>query len=152
MKKSLATIGVVGHGLALGSLAAKTIENKKEKVVIVYDEYHNDNNGSGLEAAEKAKAQLESEGKEVQLMTQEAYAVLERQRETFGNPNKKYIANPRHEELMELPVEADWKRNLNAKNPSKRATYHPIRTEPKIQRNDACSCGSGIKYKKCCGK
>lgn len=29
--------------------------------------------------------------------------------------------------------------------PLKRAT-------PKIGRNDACSCGSGKKYKKCCGK
>ena len=24
------------------------------------------------------------------------------------------------------------------------------RTEPKIQRNAPCPCGSGIKYKKCC--
>jgi uncharacterized protein len=28
----------------------------------------------------------------------------------------------------------------------------PIRVEPKINRNDPCSCGSGKKYKKCCGK
>ncbi len=27
-----------------------------------------------------------------------------------------------------------------------------IRTTPKIGRNDPCSCGSGKKYKKCCGK
>ena len=25
-------------------------------------------------------------------------------------------------------------------------------TEPKIGRNDPCTCGSGKKYKKCCGK
>ena len=28
----------------------------------------------------------------------------------------------------------------------------PVRTEPKIGRNDPCNCGSGKKYKKCCGK
>lgn len=29
---------------------------------------------------------------------------------------------------------------------------HPVvREEPKIGRNDPCSCGSGRKYKKCCG-
>jgi SEC-C motif-containing protein len=29
----------------------------------------------------------------------------------------------------------------------------PIRREgPKVGRNDPCSCGSGKKYKKCCGK
>lgn len=27
-----------------------------------------------------------------------------------------------------------------------------IRSEPKLKRNDPCSCGSGKKYKKCCGK
>lgn len=25
-----------------------------------------------------------------------------------------------------------------------------VRTEPKIMRNSTCSCGSGLKYKKCC--
>jgi len=29
----------------------------------------------------------------------------------------------------------------------------PIRsTAPKVGRNDPCPCGSGKKYKKCCGK
>lgn len=27
-----------------------------------------------------------------------------------------------------------------------------IRSEPKVKRNDPCPCGSGRKYKKCCGK
>ena len=27
-----------------------------------------------------------------------------------------------------------------------------IRAEPKLNRNDPCSCGSGKKFKKCCGK
>ncbi len=27
-----------------------------------------------------------------------------------------------------------------------------VRTSPKIGRNDPCPCGSGLKYKKCCGK
>ena len=27
-----------------------------------------------------------------------------------------------------------------------------VRTEKKIGRNDPCPCGSGKKYKKCCGK
>ena len=28
----------------------------------------------------------------------------------------------------------------------------PVITEPKVGRNDPCPCGSGLKYKKCCGK
>jgi preprotein translocase subunit SecA len=27
----------------------------------------------------------------------------------------------------------------------------PVRTGPKIGRNDPCTCGSGKKYKNCCG-
>ena len=27
-----------------------------------------------------------------------------------------------------------------------------VRNENKVGRNDACPCGSGKKYKKCCGK
>ena len=28
----------------------------------------------------------------------------------------------------------------------------PIRSETKTKRNDPCPCGSGKKYKQCCGK
>jgi len=27
-----------------------------------------------------------------------------------------------------------------------------VNSEPKIGRNDPCSCGSGKKYKNCCGR
>ena len=27
----------------------------------------------------------------------------------------------------------------------------PVESKPKVGRNDPCSCGSGKKYKKCCG-
>ncbi|MCS6245185.1 MAG: SEC-C domain-containing protein [Opitutus sp.] len=27
----------------------------------------------------------------------------------------------------------------------------PVKTEPKVGRNDPCTCGSGKKFKKCCG-
>jgi len=28
----------------------------------------------------------------------------------------------------------------------------PMIAEPKIGRNEPCPCGSGVKFKKCCGK
>ena len=31
-------------------------------------------------------------------------------------------------------------------------TYTMVRDAPKIGRNESCPCGSGKKYKKCCGK
>jgi uncharacterized protein YchJ len=32
-----------------------------------------------------------------------------------------------------------------------RGTVCDVRTEPKVRRNEKCPCGSGKKYKKCCG-
>jgi len=32
------------------------------------------------------------------------------------------------------------------------ARAKPVRTGPKVGRNDPCPCGSGRKYKQCCGK
>jgi preprotein translocase subunit SecA len=32
------------------------------------------------------------------------------------------------------------------------AKAKPVRTGPKVGRNDPCPCGSGRKYKQCCGK
>ncbi|HWJ76707.1 MAG TPA: HEAT repeat domain-containing protein [Niallia sp.] len=49
-----------------------------------------------------------------------------------------------------LQRELDFQNSLN-KNRS--TNFHePIRNEIKVGRNDPCLCGSGKKYKKCCGK
>ena len=40
---------------------------------------------------------------------------------------------------------------LGARRVSKAPTKAPIRNENKVGRNDPCPCGSGKKYKKCCG-
>jgi hypothetical protein len=36
--------------------------------------------------------------------------------------------------------------------PASSVAPHPVPRQPKIGRNDPCSCGSGKKYKRCCGK
>lgn len=43
----------------------------------------------------------------------------------------------------------DVERLLNSKENPPQAT---LITFPKIGRNSPCRCGSGLKYKKCCGK
>ena len=40
---------------------------------------------------------------------------------------------------------------LGQKKVSKASTNTPVRNENKVGRNDPCPCGSGKKYKKCCG-
>lgn len=45
-----------------------------------------------------------------------------------------------HEALMEQEEQAGL------------AARRPFVTEPAVGRNDACPCGSGLKYKRCCGR
>jgi preprotein translocase subunit SecA len=39
-----------------------------------------------------------------------------------------------------------------AQSPTRAGKPQPVRTGPKIGRNDPCPCGSGKKYKNCCGR
>ena len=41
--------------------------------------------------------------------------------------------------------------NLGQRRAPARTVNAPIRNENKVGRNDLCPCGSGKKYKKCCG-
>ncbi len=63
--------------------------------------------------------------------------------------NEQWMATPRAAFEGKTPAE------VSQENPSltsfkKVETYR--RTEPRIGRNDPCPCGSGKKYKKCCGR
>ena len=42
--------------------------------------------------------------------------------------------------------------NTTAAKAEAQAKAKPVRTGPKVGRNDPCPCGSGKKYKKCCGR
>lgn len=48
------------------------------------------------------------------------------------------------DDFFKVDPEYNFKNDIITKN-------EPIRTEKKIGRNDPCVCGSGKKYKKCCG-
>jgi len=42
---------------------------------------------------------------------------------------------------------------FQASSDEKAAVHDPIQSShPKVGRNDPCPCGSGKKYKKCCGR
>ena len=46
---------------------------------------------------------------------------------------------------------AQASRNSKSKAVTTRALARIKKTKPKIVRNEPCTCGSGKKYKKCCG-
>ena len=62
--------------------------------------------------------------------------------------NEKGELKVHHELALFIKEQAGW-----FFTDGKAVTQQPIvRSSPKIGRNDPCSCGSGQKYKKCCGK
>ncbi len=54
-------------------------------------------------------------------------------------------------EEIEEALEID-ENNLNLNQSENESEKKPLKTEKKIPRNDPCPCGSGEKYKNCCGK
>ena len=61
--------------------------------------------------------------------------------------NQQGLLVPHHELSTFTRHEGDWKFSLGEK-----VALKPVVKEEKIGRNDPCTCGSGKKYKKCCGK
>jgi len=54
----------------------------------------------------------------------------------------------------DLPPDSDLENVHNLHNSAQQPPVAPVQTirreHPKIGRNDVCSCGSGLKYKRCC--
>jgi uncharacterized protein YchJ len=68
--------------------------------------------------------------------------------ERFDDPWSFYDAEAILERQRRWIEEADAELNRYGEEPGE--TY--VRDRPKVGRNDPCPCGSGRKYKKCCGR
>lgn len=53
--------------------------------------------------------------------------------------------------VIKKPMPMEGAKNLQGGDDSK-AEAEPVKKDEKVGRNDPCPCGSGKKYKKCCGK
>lgn len=63
------------------------------------------------------------------------------------------LEEKRERELEELSLGAGGQpEDAGSGNPGQSHEHAPVRNENKIGRNDNCHCGSGKKYKKCCGR
>lgn len=81
---------------------------------------------------------------------------------TAKNPAKVSVqTEKRNKEVTALFIEHDWEFEItvDADKPEDITDLdillnkpQPVKVKEKIGRNDPCSCGSGKKYKKCCGK
>ncbi len=71
------------------------------------------------------------------------------------NARKREGAAPTRHESVRITGEGFENSNVSLKNntPNQEKTHEPIvNTAPKVGRNDPCPCGSGKKYKNCCGR
>jgi len=80
-----------------------------------------------------------------------------------GNGSNGVVAGPTADQLAAQNTFQDFTRNIQKKKDKELAalqfvggegsstTKQPIITGDKVGRNDPCPCGSGKKYKKCCG-
>ena len=68
------------------------------------------------------------------------------------NPQEKILNNifTMYDEVLEVQNAEDDEDDEDEDEFDEYEEIQPIRTEPKIGRNDDCPCGSGKKYKKCC--
>ena len=77
--------------------------------------------------------------------------------EAVGTFFKLTIANPLVEVESKKPAVDDLEfihgevDNQSYKQTNESPKPQPIRAKPSIGRNEPCPCGSGKKYKKCCG-
>ena len=59
-------------------------------------------------------------------------------------------------ESYDLDREDDWERMVDVfmgkKQRPAAPAARPVEGWRKVGRNEPCQCGSGVKYKKCCGK
>jgi preprotein translocase subunit SecA len=60
------------------------------------------------------------------------------------------LSHPESQALQRSHAEQERAANTPVGGPTRPSTVR--RTQPKVGRNDPCPCGSGKKYKNCCGK
>jgi preprotein translocase subunit SecA len=56
-----------------------------------------------------------------------------------------------HESAVNLGFSSAQESDIQKASRERSQKQQPIRTDQKVGRNDPCPCGSGKKYKKCCG-
>lgn len=56
-----------------------------------------------------------------------------------------------HTQLLDWKKEAEERAKIHQARMNNDVSVNPAIKQEKVGRNDPCSCGSGKKYKKCCG-
>ncbi len=104
-------------------------------------------------AAEEARRRAMAEQEESR---RRAAVYVAQQSTSFTQGNVRPMPNPyanystTHETYEGEAAQREAARNVN--RPAGKPKPQPMKAAPKVGRNDPCPCGSGKKYKNCCGK
>ena len=85
----------------------------------------------------------------LQAYTQEGYELFD---ELMNNIESKISIFLLKAEVRQNTERKDTRSNTRVHDTHLKTKGVPIRNTKKIGRNDPCPCGSGLKYKNCCGK
>jgi uncharacterized protein YecA (UPF0149 family) len=66
-------------------------------------------------------------------------------------PQSNYVPKDLIVEKMKSLIEEKKEEQLERERLASMPKVPFVREEPRVGRNDPCTCGSGKKYKKCCG-
>ena len=142
-KKLIKEPGIVNNSQLLSFLVCACIdlypEELYEDIKKCYEEDLVDESIVGMESVDDA-------------MRQEKDHVLEEYR---NNKHLQFIDDTVAELERWGCFEETYRKRMDSKQNYSRiqpVRIQPVRNQPKIGRNDPCPCGSGKKYKKCCGR
>jgi hypothetical protein len=127
----------------VGAVADLPAPELLEEVPRAYDEGLTDSTVADLEGIERDMASPKPWRRGRQNLITDAIAEMERW--SSFHPEASQSQTPPQPETPPAPTPP-------APPPSSYVAPRPFVRQPKIGRNDLCPCGSGKKYKKCCGK
>lgn len=127
------------------------IRNEFEKVITlnVIDKFWTEHINTMSHLLEGITLRQYAQDNPLRAYTQEGYELFDRMLQNIDQNVTLYLLRAEIRQNIERKEVAKNKVTNDSSEPLKKS---PIKSKKKVGRNDPCPCGSGKKYKQCCGK
>ena len=127
------------------------IRNEFEKVITlnVIDKFWTEHINTMSHLLEGITLRQYAQDNPLRAYTQEGYELFDRMLQNIDQNVTLYLLRAEIRQNIERKEVAKNKVTNDSSEPLKKA---PVKSKKKVGRNDPCPCGSGKKYKQCCGK
>ena len=89
-----------------------------------------------------------AQGNPLQVYALEGFQMFDNMMATISEEISRFLLNAE----IRQNIEREEVKNIHLSDGKEQVKSKPKKSEKKIGRNDPCPCGSGKKYKQCCGK